>query len=73
MAPRHLKLTNLQVAPRGSKKGWPTRTVQLPPELDARLSALQGLRAAKGQPYRETDLLREAVEAYLAGFHAVAA
>lgn len=60
------KQISLQTAARGSKKGWPTRTTQLPPDLDARLSDLAHRRMARGEPFRETDLLREAVEAYLA-------
>jgi len=50
----------LQVAPRGSKLGWPTRSTQLPPDTDARL-----LRLAMTRGLAVTDLIREAVEAYL--------
>lgn len=53
--------STLQPAPRGSKLGWPIVSGQVPPEVEGRLGDL----ARKRRAY-VSDLIREAVEQYLA-------
>lgn len=59
MTRNHLAVLKVPHARRGSKKGWPTWTGQVTPDLNARLMELLGAR-------HRGDLVAEALEQYVA-------
>lgn len=61
MAHKPLAVLNVRSAPRGSKKGWPTVSAQLSPDVFDRFEKLRlQKRKARG------DVVADAIEKYLA-------